>query len=106
MFATAATFAVRLLLRWVPGLGPFAQLITSFLTYLGSAEAADVYLVVKDLVVKADADPSLASGQAKFDWVLPQALKAILVTQPAVATVSVRLMIEAEVKSLRDNAPV
>ena len=91
---------IKLLLSFVPGLGPFAPVIAAVVLKLGALEAADAYSATKALVKQADADKSLATGDARFAWVLPRAIEAFAKAQPGVALSLVRTTIELAVQEV------
>lgn len=100
MASLVVNLVVELLLRLVPGIGPIAPALAAVALKLGEAEAGVAYGAVKALVAAAAADRSLASGSARFEWVLPRALAAVAEAQPNLALSLVRTMIETAVQEL------
>ena len=92
---------VKLLLRFVPGIGPIAPAIATTALKLGSTRGRRSRdPVVKDLVGQAEHDAALKDGAARFERVLPRALAEIAEAQPGIALSLVRFMIETAVQEL------
>ncbi|HXQ67984.1 MAG TPA: hypothetical protein VN980_15540 [Alphaproteobacteria bacterium] len=100
MSSFIVNLVVKLLLRFVPGIGPIAPAIATTALKLGALEGGAAYAIVKGLVGQAEHDPALKDGAARFEWVLPKALAEIAEAQPGIAHSLVRFMIETAVQEL------
>ena len=100
MSSFIVNLVVKLLLRFVPGIGPIAPAIATTALKLAALEGGAAYAVVKDLVGQAEHDAALKDGAARFEWVLPRALAEIAEAQPGIALSLVRFMIETAVQEL------